>query len=167
MTTNSSTRHVIAPKADLDAAAHTAQRSQSHKRQRHDEPLHPPQRATFLRSFVYAWRGIRYTLRTQRNMRIHLGLAVAAIALGVVLRISPVEFALVFIAITGVFVTEMLNTVTEAVVDLVTREYHPLARAAKDVAAGAVLVNAILAVIIALCVYIPHLWLIALRLLHH
>jgi diacylglycerol kinase len=112
----------------------------------------------FARGFVYAGRGLGHALRTQRNVRVHLALACAAIALGIGLRISPVEFALVFIAIMLVFGTEMLNTVVETVVDLVTPEYHPLARIAKDVAAGTVLLNAILAVIIALFVYVPHLW---------
>jgi diacylglycerol kinase len=114
--------------------------------------------AAFTRGFVYAGRGLGYALRTQRNVRVHLLLAALAIALGIALRISPVEFALVFIAIMLVFGTEMLNTVVETVVDMVTREYHPLARIAKDVAAGAVLLNAILAVIIALFVFAPHLW---------
>lgn len=124
-----------------------------------------PGRAGFLRSFVYAWNGIVYTVRTQRNMRIHITLAVLAIALGIWLRISPVEFAMVFVAITGVVVSEMINTVAEACVDLVTQEYHPLARVAKDVAAGAVLLSAMLAVVIACFVYIPHLWPLALQVL--
>ena len=117
-----------------------------------------PPRPTFLRSFVYAWNGIVYAVRTQRNMRVHIALAVIAVALGVALRISPIEFAMIFVAITGVFITEMINTVAEACVDLSTQTYHPLARAAKDVAAGAVLVSSILAVVIALFVYLPHLW---------
>lgn len=120
-----------------------------------------PSRASFLRSFVYAWRGIAYAVRTQRNMRVHLALGVLAVALGIALRLSAVEFALIFLAITGVLVTEMLNTVTESVVDLVTDQYHPLARVAKDVAAGVVLVNAMLAVVIALFVFGPHLWALA------
>ncbi|HLZ21936.1 MAG TPA: diacylglycerol kinase family protein [Ktedonobacterales bacterium] len=126
-----------------------------------------PARATFVRSFVYAWNGVVYTVRTQRNMRIHIALAVFAIALGIWLRIAPVEFAMVFVAITGVVVSEMINTVAEACVDLVTQEFHPLARVAKDVAAGAVLLSAILAVIVACFVYIPYLWPLALRLLGH
>lgn len=119
-----------------------------------------PPRPTFLRSFVYAWRGVVYAVRTQRNMRVHIALAILAIALGIFLRISAVEFATIFVAITGVFITEMINTVAEACVDLATQTYHPLARVAKDVAAGAVLVASILAVVIALFVYVPHLWLL-------
>ncbi len=123
----------------------------------------PTSRAKFLKSFVYAFAGLRYAVSSQRNMRVHLGLAVLAVGLGVWLRISPVEFAIIFVVIAGVIVTEMINTVVEAVVDLVTDHYHDLAKIAKDVAAGAVLVNAILAVIVALFVFGPHL----LALLHH
>ena len=117
----------------------------------------------FLRGFVYAGRGLLYALRTQRNARVHAALAVAALALGIALGFSAVEYALILIAITSVFVAEMFNTVVEACVDLMTREYHPLARVAKDVAAGAVLLNAILSVVVALFVYVPHLWPLLLR----
>jgi diacylglycerol kinase len=116
-----------------------------------------PNRSTFLLSFVYAAAGIVYAVRTQRNMRVHLALAIAAIVVGIWLQITPVEFAMVFIAITGVFISEMFNTVAEACVDLATQKYHPLAKTAKDVAAGAVLMNALLSIIIALFVFGPHL----------
>lgn len=112
----------------------------------------------FLMGFVYAGRGLLYAIRTQRNVRVHAVVGAVAIALGIALRLSAVEFALVFVAITGVFIAEMFNTVIEACVDLITDAYHPLARIAKDVAAGAVLLSAILSVVIALFVYVPHLW---------
>lgn len=115
-------------------------------------------RATFLRSFVFAWNGLRHAVLTQRNARVHASLAAVAIALGIWLRISPVEFAIVFVAISGVFISEMFNTVAEACVDLITDQYHPLAKIAKDVAAGAVLLSALLAVTVGLFVYLPHLW---------
>ena len=126
-------------------------------------PTRPPTQAPtalgrFVMGFVFAGRGLLYALRTQRNVRVHAALAVLAVALGIALRLSAVEFALVFVAITGVFIAEMFNTVIEACVDLITDTYHPLARVAKDVAAGAVLLSAILAVVIALFVYVPHLW---------
>jgi diacylglycerol kinase len=114
-------------------------------------------RAAFLRSFVYAAHGLVYAIRTQRNARVHAVIGAGAIVLGLVLRISPVEFAMIFVAITLVFIAEMFNTVAEACVDLVTREYHPLAKIAKDVAAGAVLLNAILSVVIGILVFGPHL----------
>lgn len=124
-------------------------------------PIPPTSRGeliAFINSFVYAWHGLTYAVRTQRNARVHMALGTFAILLGVILRISPVEFAMVFIAITLVFIAEMFNTVAEACVDLVTREYNPLARIAKDVAAGAVLLNAMLSVLIGALVFIPHLW---------
>ncbi len=65
---------------------------------------------------------------------------------------------MVFIAISGVFIAEMFNTVFEICIDLVSPGYHPLAKIAKDVAAGAVLLNAILSIIIGLFVFGPHLW---------
>lgn len=125
----------------------------------------------FFNSFAYAWHGLVYAVRTQRNARVHIILGTLAILLGLALRISPVEFAMVFIAITLVFIAEMFNTVAEACIDLVTSEYHPLARIAKDVAAGAVLLNAMLSVLIGALVFIPHLWPLiwplALRFLSH
>lgn len=130
-----------------------------------DAYLPSPSRATFLRSFVYAWNGLVHAIRTQRNARIHAAIGTVAVILGIVLRISPVEFAMVFVAITLVFIAEMFNTVAEACVDLATSEYHPLARIAKDVAAGAVLLNAMLSVVIGLLVFVPHLWPLLLHLL--
>ncbi|HZC04938.1 MAG TPA: diacylglycerol kinase family protein [Ktedonobacterales bacterium] len=124
-------------------------------------PIPPTSRGeliAFFNSFIYAWHGLTYAVRTQRNARVHMALAMVAILLGLLLHISSVEWAMVFIAITLVFIAEMFNTVAEACVDLVTREYNPLARIAKDVAAGAVLLNAMLSVLIGALVFIPHLW---------
>ncbi len=114
--------------------------------------------AAFIAGFGYAFRGLWYVLRTQRNARVHAVAAVLAIIAGVFLGISAVEFALTFVTISGVFITEMFNTALEACVDLASPRLHPLAKIAKDVAAGAVLVSAMLAVIIGLCIFGPHLW---------
>ena len=114
--------------------------------------------AKFIAGFGYAFQGLWYSLRTQINMQVHLAIATLAIALGIVLRISAVEFAMIFVAIAGVLIAEMFNTVIELCIDLASPEYHPLAKIAKDVSAGAVLVSAILAIIIALFVFGPHLW---------
>ncbi len=130
------------------------------------QPSAAPARATFLRSFVYAFAGVRYAVRTQRNARVHLLIAILAIGAGLWLRISPVEWALVFVAITGVFIAEMFNTVAEACVDLATQEFHPLAKVAKDVAAGTVLLNAFLSIVIGLFVFGPHLLPMLLGLFH-
>lgn len=124
------------------------------------EPPPRPQRgvlAKFITGFGYAFSGLWYALRTQINVLVHLILAILAIALGIILRISAVEFALVFVAIAGVLIAELFNTVIEMVVDLASPGFHPLAKRAKDVAAGAVLLSAMLAIVIALFVYVPHL----------
>jgi diacylglycerol kinase len=112
----------------------------------------------FIASFGYAFSGLYYALCTQRNARIHVMIAMLAIIMGLVLHISAVEFAMIFVAITSVFIAEMFNTVFELCVDLASPEYHPLAKIAKDVAAGTVLLSALLAVIIGLFVFGPHLW---------
>jgi diacylglycerol kinase len=125
-----------------------------------NKPIIPPSaigRSGFLRSFVYAWNGLIYAVRTQRNARVHLAMALIVIAAGIVLRLTAVEFAMLFVAITIVFIAEMLNTVAEACVDLATSDYHPLAKTAKDVAAGAVLLSAMLAIAIGIFVFGPHL----------
>jgi diacylglycerol kinase len=121
----------------------------------------PPQKsewAKFIAGFGYAFQGLWYALRTQRNARVHAAVATLATILGIVLRISAVEFAIIFMAIAGVFIAEMFNTVFELCVDLASPEYHPLAKIAKDVAAGAVLLSAILSIIIGLFIFGPHLW---------
>ncbi len=117
----------------------------------------------FTSGFHYAFSGLWYALRTQRNVRVHVVIACLALVMGIVLRISAVEFAMIFVAITGVFIAEMFNTVIELCVDLVSPVYHPLAKIAKDVAAGAVLLSAILSVVIGLFVLGPHLWAMAFR----
>jgi diacylglycerol kinase len=127
------------------------------------KPPVPPQQeksewVKFIAGFGYAFSGLWYALRTQRNVRVHITIAILAILLGIVLHITAVEFAMVFVAITSVFIAEMFNTVFELCVDLASPEYHPMAKIAKDVAAGAVLLSAMLAVVIGVFVFGPHLW---------
>ena len=127
-------------------------------------PLPPTSQSTksewakFIAGFGYAFHGLWYSLRPQRNARVHIGVAALAILASIYFRISTVEFAMIFVAITGVFVAEMFNTVIEICVDLASPNYHPLAKIAKDVSAGAVLLNAILSVVIGLFVLGPHVW---------
>lgn len=116
--------------------------------------------ANFIAGFGYAFAGLWYALRTQRNARVHLVVAILVTIAGVLLHISALEFAMLYVAIAGVFIAEMFNTVFEICVDLAKPEYHPLARIAKDVAAGAVLLSALLAVVIGLFILGPHLWVV-------
>jgi len=111
----------------------------------------------FLRGFGYAFEGIAYTLRTQRNFRIHLVISAIVIVAGVYFRLSPVEWAVIALTIGLVLSMELLNTMAEMAVDLLTRSHHPLAKAAKDVGAGAVLVTAVAAVAVGAAIFGPRL----------
>ncbi|UCC87220.1 MAG: diacylglycerol kinase family protein [Anaerolineales bacterium] len=114
--------------------------------------------SNFLTSFRYAFSGIWHVLRTQRTARIHLSVALVVVILGLGLRLSHIEWAIIALTIALVLVAEAFNTVAETAVDLATAEYHPLAKIAKDVAAGAVLLMAIAAVIVGLLILGPPLW---------
>lgn len=96
-------------------------------------------------SFGYAFAGLAAGWRTQPNFRIHLGLAAGVVVAGGLARLSAAGWAIVALAIGLVLAAELFNTALEAVVDLVSPEDHPLAKRAKDVAAGAVLVAALAA----------------------
>ena len=110
-------------------------------------------------SFRYAWAGISYAFTTQRNFRVHTGLGIAAMILCWALRVSTVEIAVICLTIGAVLVMEILNTALESLVDLtVGQTYHELAKVAKDCAAGAVLMAAIVALLIAALIFIPPLW---------
>ncbi|MGB3787423.1 MAG: diacylglycerol kinase family protein [Phormidesmis sp.] len=110
-------------------------------------------------SFRYAWAGISYAFRTQRNFRIHSGIGALAMFLCWTLKVSNLEIAVVCLTIGAVLVMEILNTALESLVDLtVGQNYHALAKVAKDCAAGAVLMAAIVALIIAVLVFAPPLW---------
>jgi len=108
-------------------------------------------------SFFYAFSGVWYALKTQRNIRIHSIVGGFAIALGAWLRFDPVRWALLFLTIGAVVSAEMLNTALETIVDAQVEDFHPLAKIAKDVAAGAVMVMAIAAVFVGVCLFVPPL----------
>lgn len=114
-------------------------------------------RAGFVRSFSFAGQGLWHVVRTQRNMRVHLAVAACAIALGAALRIGAADWACVIIAIGLVLTAEVLNTVVEALTDLCTAEFHPLAKIAKDAAAGAVLISSVAAAGVGIAVFVPRL----------
>lgn len=97
----------------------------------------------FIDSLNCAIDGILYAAGTQRHVRNHFLVAAAVLLLALFLRVSPVEFVLLAISISFVLFAEMMNTAVEAVVDLVTADYHPLAKIAKDVAAGSVLLSVV------------------------
>ena len=101
----------------------------------------------FIDSVNCAIEGIIFTARTQKHMRRHFIAALAVLLAVLLLRVSPLEFTLLVISVCFVLCAELLNTAIEVIVDMVSPDFHPLARTAKDVAAGAVLVAAIGAVV--------------------
>jgi len=111
-----------------------------------------------LLSFRYAIEGIGYALRTQHNTWIHFTATVTAFLIAWLLGLPGIEWALLVLTVSLVWVAELINTALEAVVDLSAPDYHPLAKAAKDVAAGAVLVAAIGAVLVGFFLFGPPFW---------
>lgn len=107
------------------------------------------------KSFSFAVEGILYTLKTQPNMRIHFGVGLITIAFGFVFQIESYEWLSLVIMIGFVFILEIINTAIETLVDLYTEEYHHLAKVAKDTAAGAVMVAAIMSVCVGLIIFLP------------
>ncbi|HID54570.1 MAG TPA: diacylglycerol kinase family protein [Anaerolineae bacterium] len=110
------------------------------------------------RSFKYAFAGWWYVLRTQHNAWIHAVITTAVILLALWLKRPRQEWAILILTFMAVWMAEFMNTAIEALVDMASPEYHPLAKVAKDVAAAAVLLGAIGAVIIGLLLLGPPLW---------
>ena len=110
-------------------------------------------------SFGYAWQGVAYAFRTQRNFRIHVVVGSFAVSLAIALSLAPVEVAVIILTCGIVLTMELVNTALESVVDLaVEQTYHELAKIAKDCAAAAVLISALISVSVAACLLLPPLW---------
>lgn len=112
----------------------------------------------FLRTFSYAIEGILNALRSEKNMRFHLFCSIIVLLVSYYFSITKTEWLFILLAIGGMFALELANTAIERVVDLVTSEYHPLAKQAKDLAAGAVFVYAILSVAIGIIIFLPYIF---------
>ncbi len=131
-----------------------------------EDPVRPPftpdprERFFYSRliSFRVAAQGAVYTLRTQTNAWIELAALAVVIVIGVWLRITPVEWAILSLVIGLVLALEAVNTAIEAVVDLVSPDYHPLARIAKDAAAGALIFAVASSLGVAAAIFGPRLW---------
>jgi diacylglycerol kinase (ATP) len=117
-------------------------------------PLPSPGRApNLLESFNFAFEGIIHVLRTQRNLRIHLAIAIVVIGAAAALSVQRIELIALLIAIAFVLVAEMINSAIEGVIDLSTTSFDPNAKLAKDIAAGAVLISSITAVAVGYLVF--------------
>lgn len=116
-------------------------------------PTAPSMRARF----GYAFQGIRYGISTQINLRIHLTATAIVVVLALLLKVPPTQFCILMLTCGAVISAELLNTAVECTVNLASPGYHPLAKAAKDCAAGAVLALALFAVVIGIVIFGPPL----------
>jgi len=108
-------------------------------------------------SFNYAFAGLRHVITSQRNAWIHACITVVVILLAAILKLSYLHWAILVLAIGLVWTAEIMNTALEALVDLASPQQHPLAKIAKDTAAAAVLISAIVSVLIGLIILLPPL----------
>ncbi|MFC4558849.1 diacylglycerol kinase family protein [Virgibacillus kekensis] len=105
--------------------------------------------------FSFAWNGLKEVTRTERNFRIHVIVAVLVVAAGLLSQLNRLEWAIIILTIGLVLVAEITNTAVEKMMDYVKPDIHPLAKTIKDIAAGAVLLAAIIAVIVGLTIFGP------------
>ena len=110
-----------------------------------------------VRSFRHATSGVLTVLKSERNARLHLVAAVAALALGIILGVSPAELAAIFFAALLVFLAEMTNTAIEKTLDVIKEKNDPRIGLIKDMTAGAVLVAAVGAVVIGAAIFWPYI----------
>ena len=108
---------------------------------------------SILESFNVAFEGIIHVLRTQRNMRIHFLIAVAVLIAALAVDVSKIELIVLLLSIAFVLITEMVNTAVEAAVDIASTSFDPMAKLAKDIAAGAVLIASVNAVAVGYLVF--------------
>ena len=110
-----------------------------------------------IQSFNWAFEGVIHVLRTQRNMRIHFAVATAVLVLAFSYGVTKLELMALLVAISFVLIAEMVNTAIEATIDLATTSFDPLAKMAKDIAAGAVLIASVNAVVVGYLVFADRL----------
>ena len=108
---------------------------------------------SILESFNYAFQGIIHVLRTQRNLRVHFAVAALVLIAALLSDVSRLELVALLLAIAFVLIAEMLNTAVEAAIDVATTSFDPMAKLAKDIAAGAVLIAATVAVAVGYLVF--------------
>ncbi|WP_246206616.1 diacylglycerol kinase family protein [Virgibacillus ihumii] len=107
--------------------------------------------------FSFACNGLRAVIKSERNFRIHLAAAVFVIAAGLFFRLALLQWAIIFLTIALVLITEMINTAVEKMIDYIKPEINHNAKVIKDISAGAVLLSAIIAVIIGLLIFGPEI----------
>ena len=109
----------------------------------------------FFHSFTYPIKGLKYAYRNEQNLAVDLGIALIVVIASFIFKVSLIEASILALTIGLVLALELINTAIEATVDLVTEEYHPLAKVAKDASAAAVFVFAIAAAVVGLIIFLP------------
>ena len=111
----------------------------------------------FLLSFSYPIKGLKYAYRNEQNLAVDVGVSLLVLIAGFIFQLEHYEWIIIVLTIAVVIAGELINTAIEAVVDLVTEEYHPLAKVAKDTSAAAVFVLAIMAAVVGIIIFLPKL----------
>ncbi len=109
----------------------------------------------FIKSFGYAFEGLKFAFKYEQNMLAHILATVLVVLFGIIFHISIIEWLFIVLVIGLVIATELINTSIEAAIDLTCPKIHPLAKIAKDTASAAVLVFAITAIIVAIIIFVP------------
>lgn len=112
-------------------------------------------RSSFAESVGHALDGLEYTINHERNFKIELAFAMLVTILSFILKVSLIEWTILVLIISMVLALEMINTAIERCVDLVTKDYKELAKLAKDIAAGAVLIMSMFSVVIGIIIFLP------------
>ncbi len=107
------------------------------------------------KSFKYAFDGLKYAFKYEQNILVHTLATILVIIFGIYFKLSSLEWVAIFLSIGLVIATELINTSIEATIDLITNQINPLAKIAKDTAAGAVLVFGFTALVIGLIIFLP------------
>jgi len=115
--------------------------------------MSPSKTPTLIDSFNYAFEGIIHVLRTQRNMRLHFLIAFVVVIVALIVNVTKLELIVLLISISFVLIAEMINSAVEAAIDIATTSFDPMAKLAKDIAAGAVLIAAANAVAVGYLVF--------------
>ena len=114
-------------------------------------------RISLIDSFNYAFQGVIHAVRTQRNMRVHMLAAITVLVVAIAVGVNQMELIALVIAIAFVLITEMINSAVEGAIDVATTSFDPMAKLAKDMAAGAVLISTITALAIGFLVFNDHI----------
>ena len=112
-------------------------------------------KTNFIDSINHALDGINYTIEHERNFKIEIIIAILVILAGVFFKVSKTEWILLLLTTASVLVLELINTSIERCVDLVTKDYHELAKNAKDISAGAVLLMSLFSVGVGIIIFVP------------